>query len=547
MKKTELKKLTLSELKLYAKEKNIKKYSNLNKDELIKHIVNYKGGDPTADELNKRMKFQECFNSLHVLEKFYLFYSKLNVYFNLYKELYITTKGKNATKNMCIIESTDTSVYICKTIIKNINKEFLNFILENRNNDSIFSENEKDRFKNIINKAVDIIYSCAVFTNDDHVKHRICWHFPSHCALLSGALRVMSKTTRKAFNLIPRSSRPVNSNEIKQILRQIQDQSFDSKFLSLNEINLLGEIGKINPQILNEQSYMIGNKLLYNPIEKYCINRSPSKISQNTRTTNYGSHSSYTLIDIFIDPFRPYGPPYYGQRGYNPYYGPYAVHHSDPYYGTMYYPPQNQPLNSMGESIEAGLRGTASQLGQNVSSLGRNAQNAISGFNYSGTASKVGQYGQNAFSQASQGARNAISGFNSSGTASKIGQFGQNTFSQASQGARNAISGFNSSGMASKVGQFGQNTFSQTSQLGQNAFSQTSQFGQNTFSQTSQLGQNAFSGVGNINYKGLASNASGIAEGVDVGCLLGGLELAGNFIWLLIQGVGYFIGACLGA
>jgi hypothetical protein len=429
MKKTELKKLTLSELKLYAKEKNIKKYSNLNKDELIKHIVNYKGGDPTVDELSRRMKFQECFDSLHVLEKFYLFYSKLNVYFNLYKELYITTKGKNATKNMSIIESRDTSVYICKTIIKNINKEFLNFILENRNNDSIFSGNEKDKFKNIINKAVDIIYSCGVFTNDDYVKHRICYYFPSHCAILSGALRVMSKTTRKAFNLIPRFSRPVNSNEIKQILRQIQDQSFDSKFLSLNEINLLGEIGKINPQILNEQSYMIGDKFLYNPIEKYCINRSPSTIRKNTGTT-YGTHNLYTSQYIFIDPFTPYGPPYYGQHGYNPYYGPYAVHYRDPYYGNMYGPPQSQTgtnglLNSMGQSIERGLNegysnvtgfnynGIASQLDQNVFSLGRNAQNAISGFNSSGMASNVGQFGQSTFSQTSQLGQNAFSGVGS--------------------------------------------------------------------------------------------------------------------------------------
>ena len=112
MKKSELKNLTLTELKSYAKEKNIKKYSKLNKEELINYIINYKkiikGGangnensnaktnitvasnNTLMSNINKKQKLQDCYEKLDVLSQFYLFYSKINVYFNLYNFINLT-------------------------------------------------------------------------------------------------------------------------------------------------------------------------------------------------------------------------------------------------------------------------------------------------------------------------------------------------------------------------------------------------------------------------------------------------------------------------
>ena len=549
MKKSELKNLTLTELKSYAKEKNIKKYSKLNKEELINYIINYKkiikGGangnensnaktnitvasnNTLMSNINKKQKLQDCYEKLDVLSQFYLFYSKINVYFNLYKELYKKTKGKNATKNMTIFENENSSIYICKNIIKNINNAFYDFLHASKNKYKQFTKPEEQKaFKIAVNAGIDITYKCAIYTNDDIVKNKVCWHYPvTKCGRVSGALRRISKIAHKAINLMPHFSRPTNINEIKEVFKNIRNNSFDPKFLSLSEINLLAEIGKLDPEILNEKTYKVGDKFLYNPIEKYCnnIHRNSNHENIHTKTHtsssySYGHSGDHSSTYILIDPFRPYGPPYYGQPYYNPYYGPYAAPYGDPYYGSMYGPSYYGPgygygpgyhhgpgvFNSMGHAISNG----ATTAYDGISSGLHQGYEGVTGFNYSGTASKIGNFGQNAVS--------------------KVGNFGQNAVTK--------IGDFNYSGTASQIGQFGQNSVSQIGQFGQNAMST--------------LGQANYAGMASQVGDAFSSGASGIGEfasSIDIGYLLDGLVQFGNIFMQIVEAFGSLIGALLSA
>ena len=438
MKKSELKNLTLVELKAYAKEKNIKKYSKLNKEELINYIINYKknikGGvnenlnsnsknnnlvssNTLISNINKKQKLHDCYNNLHFIEKFYLFYGKINVYFNLYKELYIKTKGKNATKNMTIFENENTSVYICKNIIKNMNKEFFKFLIDNRDKYKELPEENQEDYKNTIQIAIHFVYNCAVFTNDDNIKNSVCYYYPMKCGVLSGALRRLLKIGHKALNLTPHFSRPANNESIRDILKNIEKEGFDNRFLSLNEINLLAEIGKADSDILNEKSYKIDDKFLYNPIEKYCNN-----INKNSR-----NHSS---TYIFIDPFMPYGPPYYGQPNYNPYYGPYKVDYNDPYYSSLY-GNGNSAFSLTEQSTNNGTLPKYEGIGSGV------------GSNYYETLSKIGKFGKNKIAKIGQ--------FNYAGTASRLGKKTLSNARQFGQSAFSELKNFNYSKMGSKA------------------------------------------------------------------------------------------------
>jgi hypothetical protein len=372
------------------------------------------------------------------------------------------TMGTTATKNIRFSKNQEKSVYYCKMIIQDINREFFRFLIDNRYRYENISKEEIKKFKALINNGINFSYKIAIFTNDDYVKNLVCYYYPvTKCGLLSGFTRILSKSVRKIGNLFV--SRPENSIDVKDILNTIKLKKFNNKYLSMAEIHLLGKIGTIAPDILNEDSYKMGDKILYNPIEKYLIFCNTQ--NNNPQTVNIHRQQTHTtFLDTILDPFTSYGQPYYGQPNYyhspSPTYNPYTGRYEYPAgYGPGYgqHPHGQNPLgrnllkaaDSAGRAIERGARSAynaskgafgqaeryAENAGRSIETGVRGAYNAARDYNYQGAMGQAQGFADSAGRSIGTGARgayNAARGYNYQGAMGQAEGFASSAFDTAS-------------------------------------------------------------------------------------------------------------------
>jgi hypothetical protein len=180
MKKTELKKLSLQDLKTLSKNNNLKGYSKLNKEDLVKFILKYGGGinenmirmrKEVAEILNRREQERlETEKKLALYSKFQLLsdkdklnycFNKVNLYLNIYKLIKNTTFNNQTIKNIF----RDYIISIAFRFKQFYPKQFYPILQINQSNQPNQSNQSKLNFLNEIINPNSSHYSIASTSN----------------------------------------------------------------------------------------------------------------------------------------------------------------------------------------------------------------------------------------------------------------------------------------------------------------------------------------------------------------------------------------------
>jgi hypothetical protein len=229
MKKSELLKLKLAELKKHCKENKIQKYYTLNKDELVNYILKYKkiGGNPQLD-------LKRYYSRLDINKKFELCSAKMKLYNNIYVGLVYIIKGKSAFTNIQFVEDTTSAIYMIRKLLYEICNGFFKLIENYR---VLYRKNSDD-----FNKYVKDIYEVAILTSNDPLKDNICkiaGYWINICSYSSSMIsRKIGKMANKLFRwhtISPETQQFINNS--KKEFKKIYNIE-TNKNKSLNKVDL---------------------------------------------------------------------------------------------------------------------------------------------------------------------------------------------------------------------------------------------------------------------------------------------------------------------
>jgi len=292
-----MKNLTLAELKQHCKENGIKKYSSLNKEELIKYIAKHtkltqKGGN--YSQLTPEQITQLYYESLDFSTKCKLYSNKLNLYANTYIALVHIIKGKSAFQNI-FLHNNGSGIYQMILLLNDISRGFFNFIEFNK-------IKEKERLDKLLyqrkittieyNTSIDSIityikdiYKVAILTNNDLLKDDICKVYDYWAKVCSSKLNKISRKFGKLSNKLfrwhtisddTRQFMIISQQKVKNIYNSIETFKKNHlnniyPYLINSEVELFKDLVsiinlKVTIQISNPKNYLTIEKYNANPI-----------------------------------------------------------------------------------------------------------------------------------------------------------------------------------------------------------------------------------------------------------------------------------------
>jgi hypothetical protein len=209
-----MKKLTLVELKQYCKESGIKKYSTLNKEELVNYIAKHtkltqKGGNHSQLTPEQLTQYEIYYKFLDFSIKCKLYSNKLNLYANTYIALVHIIKGKSSFQNI-VLHNNGSGIYQMILLLNDISRGFFNLIELNRREEKkkldqrFITMIQYNTFIDSIITYIKDIYKVAILTNNDLLKDDICkvydyWAKSVCSSQLNKISRKFGKLSNKLF------------------------------------------------------------------------------------------------------------------------------------------------------------------------------------------------------------------------------------------------------------------------------------------------------------------------------------------------------------
>jgi hypothetical protein len=252
MKKSELSKLTLVELKSYSKENGIKKYSTLNKEELVNYILKYKkviqkaGNNQLIYQLIDLNRYYLGLTLKNIDAAFQLYSAKMKLYNNIYVALVYIIKGKSAFTNIQFLEDTTSAIYMIRKILYEISNGFFNLIEDHR----VMARKGTEPFT----KYVKPIYEVAILTANDPLKENICKVAGYWFDVCSSSSSMISRKIGKVYNKLFRSH--TISSDTQKFMNYSKNQV---KQIYNRETAKNQHLNKVDPYLMNAEVVLFSN------------------------------------------------------------------------------------------------------------------------------------------------------------------------------------------------------------------------------------------------------------------------------------------------